>query len=79
MTVPWPPINFVAEWMTISAPCSIGRNKYGVAKVLSTSSGIPFLWASAATASTSTMVEFGLPSVSINIAFVLGLIASAKF
>ena len=23
--VPWPPMNFVAEWTTMSAPCSMGR------------------------------------------------------
>ena len=29
MVVPWPPRNFVAEWTTMSAPCSIGRSRYG--------------------------------------------------
>ncbi len=27
MVVPCPPMNFVAEWMTMSAPCSIGRQR----------------------------------------------------
>ena len=35
MEVPWPPRNLVAEWTTISAPCSIGRQRYGEAMVLS--------------------------------------------
>ena len=39
--VPWPPINLVAEWITISAPCSNGRHKQGEAKVLSMTSGKP--------------------------------------
>ena len=30
MTVPWPPMNLVAECTTMSAPCSIGRHRYGV-------------------------------------------------
>ena len=40
IAVPCPPINFVAEWTTISAPYSIGRIRYGVANVESTTSGI---------------------------------------
>ena len=39
MLVPWPPMNLVAEWITMSAPHSIGRHRYGVANVLSTISG----------------------------------------
>jgi len=27
MLVPWPPIHLVAEWTTMSAPCSIGRQR----------------------------------------------------
>ena len=38
MEVPCPPIHFVAEWMTMSAPCSIGFARIG-AKVLSMTSG----------------------------------------
>ena len=33
--------NFVAECTTISAPCSMGLNRYGVPKVLSTTTGKP--------------------------------------
>ena len=64
MTVPWPPMNFVAEWTTTSAPCSMGRRRKGVAKVLSTMSGMPCRWATAEIASMSMTSEFGLPSVS---------------
>ena len=39
--VPWPPRNLVAEWSTISAPCSMGRQRYGEAMVLSMTSGTP--------------------------------------
>ena len=39
--VPWPPRNLVAECTTISAPCSIGRHRYGDAMVLSMTSGTP--------------------------------------
>jgi hypothetical protein len=34
--------NFVAEWMTTSAPCSIGRKLIGLAKVESTTRARPF-------------------------------------
>ncbi len=27
MVVPCPPMNFVVEWMTMSAPCSMGRHR----------------------------------------------------
>ena len=52
---------------------------YGVANVLSTISGILCLWAISATASISIRLEFGFPSVSKNIAFVLSCIAFSKF
>ena len=64
MEVPWPPMNFVAEWTTMSAPWSIGRIRYGVAIVLSTISGMPASWAIAATASMSSVSSLGLPTVS---------------
>ena len=54
IAVPWPPRNFVAEWTTMSAPCSIGRSRYGVGTVLSTISGTP---ASCATSATFRDVE----------------------
>ena len=59
--VPCPPMNFVAECTTISAPYSIGRTRYGVANVLSTTSGILCSCAIFATVSISTTSEFGLP------------------
>ena len=41
MEVPWPPMNFVAEFTTMSAPHSIGRHRAGEALVLSMMSGTP--------------------------------------
>jgi hypothetical protein len=64
MAVPWPPRNFVAECTTMSAPCSSGRSRYGVGTVLSTTSGTPTSCATAATASMSSTLLRGLPSVS---------------
>ena len=58
-------MNFVAEWITISAPYSIGLTRYGVANVLSTRSGILCACAIFAIASISTTSELGLPRVSI--------------
>ena len=75
IVVPWPPMNFVAECTTISAPYSIGLTKYGVANVLSTTNGILCSWATLAKASISTTSELGFPKVSIYTAFVLSLIA----
>src|SRR3954453_10920355 len=48
IVVPFPAMNFVAEWMIRSAPNSSGRHRYGVAKVLSTMSGAPTSCATAA-------------------------------
>ena len=62
----------------MSAPYSIGRTRYGVANVLSTTSGILCLCAIFATASISMMFEFGLPKVSIKIAFVFSCMAFSK-
>lgn len=76
IVVPCPPINLVAEWITISAPYSIGLTRYGVANVLSTIRGIPASCAIFATLSISTTSELGLPSVSICIALVFSLIAA---
>ena len=72
MTVPWPPRNFVAECTTMSAPCSNGRIRYGVAIVLSTISGTPCSCATSATARMSRMLIFGLPMVSAKNSFVFG-------
>src|ERR1022692_2795499 len=59
MLVPWPPMNLVAEWMTMSAPHSIGRHRYGVANVLSTTSGSSRECAMAATVSMSSTFPAG--------------------
>ena len=59
--VPWPPMNLVSEAMTMSAPKSIGRIRIGVGTVLSTTSGTPWAWATAASASISQMLPAGLP------------------
>ena len=75
--VPWPPMNFVAEWTTISAPCSMGRIRYGVPKVLSITTGIPCLWAICAIASISGISLLGFPRVSRKTALVLSRIASS--
>jgi hypothetical protein len=72
MLVPWPPMNLVAEWITMSAPHSIGRHRYGVAKVLSTISGRSFSCAIDATVSMSSTLPAGLPIVSPKKAFVFG-------
>ena len=64
MLVPWPPMNFVAECTTMSAPHSIGRHRYGVANVLSIISGAPWSWATCASASMSSTLPAGLPIVS---------------
>src|SRR5450631_76189 len=79
MVVPWPPRYLVTEWMTMSAPCSIGRQRYGDASVLSMTSGTPASCAIAATAAMSSTLSCGLPSVSAYSALVLGLIARRKF
>ena len=63
-TTPWPPMNFVAEWVTMSAPHSMGRQRYGVAKVLSTTRGMSCACASSAKCSMSSTLHPGLPIVS---------------
>ena len=72
IVVPWPPMNLVAEWITMSAPHSIGRQRYGVANVLSTTSGSSCSCAIAATVSMSSTLPPGLPIVSAKNAFVFG-------
>ena len=71
-TVPWPDRNFVAEWVTMSAPCSNGRIRYGVAIVLSAISGRPFSCAMSAMPWMSSTFACGLPMVSAKNSFVLG-------
>ena len=55
----------------MSAPCSIGLTRYGVANVLSITSGILCACAISAIFSISTTSELGFPNVSINTALVL--------
>lgn len=59
--VPCPPKNLVAECTTMSAPCSKGRYRIGVARVESTITGIPRSWAMREIASRSASVASGLP------------------
>ena len=77
IAVPWPPIHLVAEWMTMSAPCSMGFVSSG-AKVLSTRTGTPLAWATSAIARMSWTSRRGLPMVSRNTALVRSSIAGPK-
>ena len=61
----------------MSAPCSIGRQRYGVANVLSTISGTPPACAISASAARSATLPFGLPIVSTNTARVFSRSARA--
>ena len=79
IVVPWPPMNLVVECRTMFAPHSNGRHRYGVAKVLSITSGMRFSCAIAATSSNGNTLIRGLPSVSPYRIFVLGRIARRKF
>ena len=63
---------FVVEWVTMSAPHSKGRQLMGVANVLSTIRGTPFLWAILAKRSMSKTAQPGFEMVSPNTAFVFG-------
>jgi hypothetical protein len=60
----WPPMYFVVEWRTTSAPRSSGRCRYGEAKVLSTTTIAPTRCAASAAALMSTMFSIGLVGVS---------------
>lgn len=75
---PVSPRNLVAEWTTMSAPCSMGRSRYGVGTVLSAISGTPASWATSATARMSSTLPRGLPSVSANNALVSGRTAARQ-
>ena len=66
------------EWVTMSAPHSMGRQRMGVAKVLSTMRGTPWPWAALANFSMSSTVRAGLAMVSPNTALVLGRKAAAS-
>ena len=64
MEVPCPPIHFVADWMTMSAPCSIGFAMIG-ANVLSMISGSWSRCAVSAMAEMSGTSRRGFPIVSM--------------
>jgi hypothetical protein len=59
MTSEWPPRYFVVEWTTMSAPSSSGRWRYGVAKVLSTTTSAPTACAASAAAAMSITFRSG--------------------
>ena len=68
----WPSMYLVVEWVTMSAPHSNGLQPMGVAKVLSTMRGTPWLWAALANFSRSRTIRAGLAMVSPKTALVLG-------
>src|SRR5581483_1920040 len=71
-------MNLVSECTTMSAPCSLGRHRKGVASVLSTMRGTPAFLAIAAIAGRSTTTPPGLAIDSQKRALVLGVTALAK-
>ena len=76
--VPWPPMYFVSEWTTMSAPNAIGFISTGVATVLSTITGTPCLCAIVVIASRSGMLPAGLPIVSQKTAAVFSSISASS-
>jgi hypothetical protein len=75
---PWPLRNFVPLWKTTSAPHSRGRQRTGVAKVLSTIRSAPAFLAAFETAARSATPTSGFEIVSIATALVPGRIASGR-
>ena len=71
-----PPRNLVAEWMTMSAPHSIGRLRYGVETVESMMSGMPASCATSASPSMSAISPDGFAIVSAKIE--LGLVGDRR-
>ena len=69
---------FVVEWVTMSAPHSIGRQLTGVANVLSMISGTPWACAALAKRSMSKTISAGLASVSPKTHFVFGRKAASS-
>jgi hypothetical protein len=65
-TSAWPPRYLVVECTTTSAPSESGCCRYGVAKVLSTTTMAPTACAAAAAAWMSTMLSSGFVGVSIH-------------
>src|SRR5882757_3925684 len=74
-----PPRYLVAEWTTISAPRERGCCKAGEANVLSTQRRQWLAFAILAMASMSDTFKVGLVGVSIQISFVLGVMAWKTF
>ena len=72
----WPLRYLVAEWTTISAPCSIGRCSIGEQKVLSTTSSKSCFLANAESFFRSTSFSIGLVGVSAQIMRVFGFNAA---
>ena len=66
---PCPARYLVADCTTTSAPRASGRCRYGVRKVLSTTTYAPFRWASSATRTMSVTRRVGLAGVSMNTIF----------
>ncbi len=62
----------------MSAPCSIGRHRYGVASVASITSGSPAACATSASAAMSATSPDGFATTSANSSLVRGVIAAAK-
>jgi hypothetical protein len=54
----------------MSAPCSSGRQRYGVASVASIASGTPAAWAIAPSDAMSAIVPAGLAMISVYSSFV---------
>ena len=73
ITSPWPLRYFDALCQTSWAPCSIGRNRHGVANVLSTSRGTPRT--ASASAGTSVTSTSGFVTLSAMQSFVCGVTA----
>ena len=71
-------MNLVAECTTMSTPWLSGWHRYGVASVLSMTSGMLLSWATFEMPSKSKTSPLGLPNVSPKKAFVLGRMAAAQ-
>ncbi|MCY1539212.1 hypothetical protein D9M68_747890 [compost metagenome] len=76
--LPWPPRYLVNDCTTMSAPCSIGRSRYGDGTVLSTISGRPWRCASSARAAMSVILPSGLPTDSAKMALVRSSICASN-
>lgn len=76
--VAWPSIYLVVEWVTISAPNSNGLRRTGLGKVLSTISGILYLWQILAAFSISKTSTLGLDRLSAKNSLPPAFIASSK-